>query len=243
MYLKYGTYQHPSSEVSLRIVTSSLWTNGFRYGYTRRWDVDGFLQAATPTALTAAIVALENAYSFDGNDAAFYNDDGSLSAHVLLSSTSFTGVKIVGGVTYPEGTGAEYSTFRKYAITLEASYFSQALNHLMEFSETLEFRGGGKRNVWVPCLIGEPQGQTTIQQLPGEAIQSGRAVGRSSYPSAPAPIWPQFFLPEESSLRTIGPQRTGPVLGFPGFINFGIEWSYKFKGPEAFTGLPNVWPY
>src|SRR4029077_8154957 len=93
------------------------------------------------------IAALRSAYNVNGLDLGLYLDDGvTPTDHVLASSTTLGGTRVT-ALEFPNGSGAEYSTFRSYSITVEADTPDTSQN-LLDFSETLSFAGtGGARPV------------------------------------------------------------------------------------------------
>ena len=84
MFLKYGNYTHAAGECSLAVSRQGQFVGGMEKGYTeRRWDVRGRLQVGdsgsvvgNQAAMTAAIAALQTAYSTQGQDWVFYTDGG-----------------------------------------------------------------------------------------------------------------------------------------------------------------------
>src|SRR5262245_3127403 len=142
MYLKYGAYQHAANEASVVISKQGLFSEaGIARGVRERWTIQGRLQAADPTSLSAAIAALEAAYRLQGQDAGFYFDNGQASSHVLRSAGTVGGVRVVVPPSFPQGQGAEYSTFRSYTIVLEAERLDSG-NPLLAWDEVLAFQGG-----------------------------------------------------------------------------------------------------
>lgn len=236
MYLAYGSYTHASGEVQLQISRQSTYgENGIRRGSLVRWTIDGRLHAADIASLTTAIAALETAYSVDGYNLALYNDDASLTAHTLISSTSLSGVKIV-SLDYPSGDGSQYTTYRDYRITAEAEY-SVSSSNILNWNETLSFSGGGPLVVWLPALTGPPQRQIARQQTTYKCQQSGTATGLASYPAAAPPLFGpdvEHVSQRQFSLGT--PRLTARGLG----TEFPVSWSYSFESSSPLFGLPST---
>ena len=124
MIYRYGSYSHANNEVEVQIAQRGIRSaRGFVQFIRHTHEITGKLQAANQAALTAAINSLKTAYSTDGLNAGLYLDDGATAtSHVLISALAIGGVRVVAGPNFPAGTGAEYSTFRTYRITLQADY-------------------------------------------------------------------------------------------------------------------------
>ncbi len=239
MYLKYGNYSHPIAEADVVITRSPVRNEGgMVVGAKHVWQIHGFLQAANQTALTAAILALEVAYDTDALDIGLFLDDNTPTAHILLSADCKGGTK-TSPVTYKEGKGAEYSTYRSYEITVEGETFNDEVN-LMAFHESLTFGGGGPLDVFLQPINGLPIKQRVASNTPFTVIQDGMAIGRFGYPDPMNPIWPAAEHRNRRRLIKATPKRFGPV-GAPEFWDFQINWHYEFESVLALNGEPNVW--
>jgi hypothetical protein len=236
MFLRYGPYTHAQNEPAVQIGKVALFSpRGFRQAVRETWRIVGVLQAADQPGLTAAIAALRAAYNVNGLDLGLYLDDGTtLTDHFLTSSAALGGTRVT-RLDFPTGLGAEYSTFRSYAITVEAE-FPDTSNNLLEFSETLSFAGtGGPRLVFLETLAGPPQVQIARQQTTCRARQEGRAVGLLSYPPIAAPIWPAAELADQRRIALRAPLRVAGNL-----TRFVAEWTYVFESVTPLAGQPNV---
>src|SRR5260370_18125202 len=181
MFLKYGSYTHAQNEPAVQIAKRAVvWAGGYRQAVRETWRIVGVLHAAAPAALTAAIAGLRSAYNVNGLDLGLYLDDQTtLTDHVLSSGASLGGTRVT-ALDFPTGSGAEYSTFRSYSITVEAN-FPDASNNLLDFSETLSFDGtGGPRVIFLDTLEGLPQPQLAQQRTTYRAREQGRATGRAT---------------------------------------------------------------
>jgi hypothetical protein len=245
MYLKYGTYAHAAGECNLAISRRGDFVHGMEKGYTERWDIRGRLQiadsgtlAGNQAAMTAAIAALQAAYSIQGQDLVFYTDGGTASIHALVSAQSLGGVRIVERPFFPVGRGAEYSTFRNYAIAAEASYVNTALG-ILDYRETINFSGGGPKFVLLETMTGYPQKQNTRQRTPFRVTQQGEATGLLGYPIAPGPISPGDVHEDQTDIRMIGPDFFGPV-GQRAYTGFKTTWTYQMESANPIVGQPSV---
>ncbi|MFN0051081.1 MAG: hypothetical protein ACKV0T_02760 [Planctomycetales bacterium] len=236
MILRYGSYAHDQNECALVISQRAVYSaRGERQLVRETWRVTGIKQAATQTALTAALAELRSAYNVNGRDLGLFLDDGvTPTDHVLNSSLALGGVRVL-ELEFPEGTGAEYSTFRTYRLTVEADFPDRG-SGLLEFDEALSFEGtGGPRRVFLETLEGPPQEQIGAQLTTCRATQQGRAVGDQAYPVPPPPIWPAAELPERRRITLKTPQRTAGD-----YTRFAIEWQYTFESATPLSALPNL---
>jgi len=241
MYLRYGNYQHAVGEASVTISRHGLFSEaGLPRGVRERWDVQGRLQANDQGALTAAIQALVAAYSVQGQDVGFYFDGGQPSGHHITSAATNSGVRVVMPPCFPDGKGAEYSTYRTYVLALEADWLDPGATLLM-WTETLSFQGGGPQVAFLEPINGLPQKQLLKQATTFRVSQNGQAVGYLAYPVPAAPIWPAAEHVDRRSVRVDPPKRSGPP-GYPTFTEYRVTWSYSFEDSGPLVGLPTAWP-
>lgn len=238
MYLRYGNYQTADSEVSVTILREAQVNEaGQPYALRHTWDITGTIFGDDTAAVVANLLALERAFAVWGLDLALIDSNGTV-CHAMPSGGSLTGVRITRPPSYPKGDGAELSTFRTYAITATCDYpyGIGVTNPLKSFTESLAFSGGGPRRVVVECAIGPPQVQIVNQFTVFRAVQSGSAIGMYGYPPIPQPIFP-------AALAEAGqPAFTAPQLRNGVYVDFGVQWSYRFESPIPLVGLPNQWP-
>ncbi len=239
MYLQTGNYIHATNEVEISTISK-------RVVYSRRgfpqythvvWGIHGVLHSTDNTiaTLTVQMAVLEASYNGQTfQDVGLFNDNGSATEHGLLGAASFGGVRVT-GFHWGPSRGAEYTTYRSYSATLEADY--PGSENLIEWQETVSIRGtGGPRNIWLPCLEGEPQQQMVQVQTTVKATQSGHAVGLFSYPEFNQPYWGPEVEQEENEVQDQGsPDQVGPNRW-----NFPIKWSYTFEGLQLDGGTPQM---
>ena len=241
MYLKYGTYQHPPGEASVVISKQGLFSDaGLPQGVRERWDIQGRLQAADQTALSAAIDALTSAYAIQGQDLGFYFDDGQPSSHRITGSSTNGGVRVVMPPSFPQGKGAEYSTFRNYAISLEAELLDSGAT-LIQWNERLNFSGGGPQFAFLQPINGLPIKQLLRQATPYHAAQSGEAVGYQAYPTPALPLWPDAEHVNQREVHYELPKRMGPP-GSATYTHYRVTWAYRFESATPLVGAPTGWP-
>ncbi len=241
MFLKYGSYTHSANEVSVAISRTPRYDEHDRIlSMIERWEIDGRLAADTQAALTTAINALEAAYETQGQNVGLYLDDGTtLTSHAITSADTIGGVRVVEGPSYPDGRGAEYSTFRNYRIALEAETDIAPGNTLLFWEERIETTGGGGRFVMLQTLTGSPQKQIVAQATPYRAIQSGRAVGYGAYPLPASPLWPASEHVDQRQVGRRSPRRRGPT-GQASYEEWEVVWSYSFEDVAPLIGFPST---
>jgi hypothetical protein len=241
MYLKYGNYRHADNEVAVTIAKEGLFTQaGMPRGVRERWNLQGRLHAADQAALGAAIAALSAAYSIQGQDLAFYLDTGERSSHAILSAATNGGVRVVSPPSFPEGKGAEYSTFRSYTIALEAEVLDPDAT-VLNWNETVSFTGGGAQFGFFEPIEGLPQKQLLRVCTTYRASQSGEAVGSFHYPAPAPPLWPGAEHLPQREIRYDLPKRMGPP-GQATYTQYRVSWSYHFEDAGPLVGLPTSWP-
>ncbi len=240
MFLKYGNHTHDAGECTLSSIEwRALITENLQvYGTVERWTIDGRLQiadqgspAANQAAMTVAINTLKTAYGTNRRDIGFYDDAGNLTAHSIQSSSATGGVQIV-GFSFPEGSGAEYSTFRTYQIIVEAQFGYQIPGgqKLTAWSETVTLMGGGPKVVFLACLTGPPQKQLAHQATTRKATQSGRATAIGRYSTPPSPLWPADELIDVREITyELPPDSTNQRT---------TTWNYQFEGIALNPAFP-----
>jgi hypothetical protein len=244
MILKYGNYAHALGEATIVIGVQPLFNEqGTRYAERERWEISGFLQASTTTALTAAINAMKAAYALPNQELGLYLGDGhTLSSHYIRPSDTLAGIRVISGPNFPQGRGAEYSTFRSYQIVLEADRPVDESAHdpdatLLAWEETLTFTGGGPRFVYLQTLLGLPQKQIVAAATPFRVTQQGRAVGQSLYPPPATPLWPIAEHVDDRKLTRKSPRASTPAGG-P--TEYEVTWQYVFESESPLVGNPTI---
>lgn len=236
MILRYGSYSHEESECTV-VLSKEVVENeaGQPYEERQTWTVTGRLQADTPGLLLAKMVALQAAYSVWYRDFGLY--DGNTLMLALVNRGSTSGVKIVRPPSYPQGEGAQLTTFLDYTIVAAATYpAGNGQNPLKAFTETLAFSGGGPRRAVVECVNAPPQEQVLTAFTAYRATQQGSAVGLYGYPPVPPPLFPGKL--EEAGRPVFG----SPKLRNGAYTDFPVSWSYTFASATPLVGLPNRWP-
>lgn len=242
MQLKYGNYSHDDYEASVKTSRKANYDEGGRIkSWTERWNIEGFLQADSQAALFAKIRGLESAYSRNGGNIGLYTSAGAATPHVLLSSATIGGTKVVEGPNFPKGEGPELGNYRSYSITVEGEILNTAIaNTIISFMESLTIEGGGARDLFLQPLQGPPVRQRVATQTPYRATQQGTIVGYTSYPTPPAPLFPGVEFLDRRRIIEKSPKRDGPP-GSPFYETFPVEYYYYFESATPLFGHPNRW--
>jgi hypothetical protein len=239
MILRYGSYNSDSNECSVVISRDAVMNDaGQPYALRHTWNINGTIFGDDTSAVVTALLALERAFAVWGLDLSLLDSSGNV-CHSMPSTGSLTGVKIIRPPSYPQGDGAELSTFRNYEIIATCDYpygLGQVTNPLKSFVETLAFSGGGPRRMVVECAAGPPQPQVLNQFTAFRATQTGSAVGMFGYPPIPPPIFPAALV-ENGQPTFTGGQLRGGV-----YVDFGVSWNYRFESASPLAGFPNQWP-
>ena len=238
MIVKYGNYSHAQDEVLISVQRSPLYDEQKKaYGYTEKWNLGGQILADSSTAITTALNALVAAYSVNGKDLKLLQNDGTLTAHYMLSNQSRGGTRVTEGPSYLEGGKGQYANHRSYSIAVEADFISPAASNLVSFHEEIEIVGDGS-GMWshIPVIAGLwPKVDTTTHSVV-RMVQRGQAVGLRTYPYAflPAPIWPGDFKGWEKRAIKGGPDNINGA-----FTNYRLSWEYPFEANSGRDGNPN----
>lgn len=235
VFLTYGAYRHDDNEVTVSIQRQAIDSGNGRYiGVSETWTVNGRLYADSQVALRLRVLALEAAYSRWGLDLVLYGD-GNIVLHELRNRNSTTGVRIVNPISFPDGTGAQYSTFRDYSFTASAEYPVGTGLVLRDFQESITRSGGHRRLVALECAVGPADVQVVAQRTAYRVQQSGSAVAFRGRPLPQPPYWPQWL--ETETVTEIAPQRANGELS-----GAGVQWSYSFVSPVPLVGAPATFP-
>ena len=251
LFFQYGSYKHDVGEVTLSNLSQRVQFSDRDIPETvvKTMAIDGVL-VGSASELTTKINALEKAYSKQFQSAVMYQQTGSAitrTAHALDQSYAFGGVRVT-GFSYPDGSGAEYATKRKYRIDLEAKYRlypngtiikgypwqllqieEKEFSELGSHSETLTFSGGGPTIVSIATLSGPVIMQKTTNQTTYRAPQTGSSTAPTYYPKAPNPMWSNYYDQPGSSITRSASGKS-----------FTTTWNYQFISDIPLNGLPKA---
>lgn len=247
MIFKYGSYAHDQDECLVRVTASPILDNyQRRMGSVFEYTIVGVKRVAdnanpevTKANLTTALQAMEAAYNVDFQNFGLYLNDGvTATAHTVLNSATFGGVKVIQPPSYIEGPWGgqiEYLNRRTYQIRLRAEIRTGTGIHT--YRETLTVKGtGGPLWRFSPREVGDAQKQVLQTATTFFYIQEGEAIGRTAYPSAPAPLFP-LAEHERERVRTYG---TPQELTTQGAEMYPTTWRYVMEATtsQPFGSLP-----
>jgi hypothetical protein len=235
MYLKYGGYIHAQNGPLVSIGVQIIYGPRSVIELSRQtWSMTEVIHGTNQANLIANMAALQNAYAANGFDLNLFLDDLSTIMHTLPSGSSLGGTRVVSGPMWPTSVGAEGSTFRTATFAVQADYPNTG-NNLIDWSDEVEFFGGGPRIAYLEVLEGLPQPQTLVQNTTYKASQSGHSVGMFGYAPIAPPIFPAYMLPDRTRLKQRSPRRVGP-----NFRDWISEWHYEFESTSPLEGLPTI---
>lgn len=238
MQLVYGNFQHDPGDAEVSISREGLVSElGRMYAIRERWNITGRLHGADTSAVNTLVAQLLAAYSVNRQDIYL-----SGSNHVMRSADTINGTRVVSPPQFPEGRGAELSTYRNYTLAVEGEFAYWGDSVLFSWSESLTFQGTcGPIWGFLECLNGPPQQQMFQQQSVMRCTQRGMAQAApdsvhrnevSKYWLPPPPTWPQWEHQERRSI----------VYELPANL-YGLRtttWSYEFSSNIPLIGTPNA---
>ncbi len=239
MYLKYGSYQHSTSEAAVSFLIAPRFNDGGQvYLQTHRWTIQGMLFGSSATDLDSQWADLQFAYARNGLSIGLYHDDGSVTCRELRTQDCLGGTRVVDGPSSQFEPGT-HTTFLPYQIVVEGDIPASNITHV-SFREELTFEGGGPLFVHLEPLFGKPVKQLVKTDTTFRVIQEGEAIGFLGYPNPAGPIFGAGNLLKAPKIRLESPRRSGPV-GKPNYSEFPINWQYVFESSAPLLGIPNRW--
>lgn len=236
MIFRYGSYAHDDGECWVEnpnpenIVSS----DGLLIGVKVRLIIHGRKHAADPTALTAALQAMEAAYFIQGQDASL---DGTVLA--ITSASTRNGVVVTQPPAYTGTTPGQYTTYVDYTIALEAEMIPQNPQPFFDYNEEITFSP--------PSFAGTNQGFVFRQPLEGlpqrqgggvftfQAHQSGEVSGNFWWLEPQIPAWPDHIHWEQSTVKY-----TTAKGATKGGFRYRTTWDYNFEAPVPLNMYPSL---
>lgn len=238
MILKLGTGGSAKSHRinSAGVAISSSLVKDFRsqdYLRKEQWTIEfRLINAGTSAAdLDAGIAEINGWYAGEYDAIALLHDDLSSTAHAINSGTGLIGkIRTTSPPSYARWQNGEYVSYRTGSVTVEAlSSVGPAAGRIIEFSQRIEFSGGGAETAFLQPNVGLPVGQTTRTNTPFNATQSGRIVHWDGYGALPAPIWP-LAMNAAPKVSIENPTYNGPAA-----YNYPQSYTYTFQSATALT--------
>ena len=243
MFLSYGTYKHPPGECAVSIDRATI-ENAAHVPIEIHevWTINGMLTSLIgPYDIDQQISALKAAYSQNDQDLILYLPDGvTPSSTAMISANSLGGVRVTQQPSFPRGENAERVTFYHYTIRVEAGFPIGLQNILVDYHESLKFRGGLPLVGYLEPAVGLAEPQTWKQTTTYKASQEGSATGYLFTPQVGLdvgiPIWPANIVgvPEFDQEAA---EREGSA-----YKNIKVTWHYDFESITPLVGSPTPWP-
>lgn len=244
MQLGYGTYLFPFNAALIDDRRQQLWNEGGQlYAYRRRLTCEGFLQVAVTgstgnqAGVTLAMSAMMQALSRPFQDLVLYMDGGGTSSTQLRNAGSITGVRVVEGPSFPnkpQQPSYVWGIFFTFAAEAEYPYPNTG-DFLLDFGETLNFRGGYPKNVCRPALNTNGQDQLVYPQMPFLLDQTGFAVGYQGWPDALAispPKFPANLVGDNPiDVQQVNPKAMNVAQGK--YQGYRVTWRYSMGSTQV----------
>lgn len=244
MILKWGTFAHDNNSVWFQLHRRRIMSPANRrFKVQETWHIRGTVTDATQGGLTTKIAAIEAAYNVDGNkDLIFYLDDGvTETAHKRTAASTLSGLRVIQPVSWHAGqpgiwgAGIEYSTIRSFSVVIQCEYLDSESN-LIAYSESLRLQPAGIDFVAQEALTGIPALITTQQQVRVIGYQRGMAIGATSWPAAPASLFPGVTRPRLSWIEEELPAE----FGINTSTLYRTRWHYHFESNVALNSHPQA---
>ena len=244
MIVRYGNYQHAINTTGLTISQEVLEDEAqVPRSIVTTLNLEGRLRnalpSANPTGLDFKILEMQRAYSVAGQDFGLFNDDGSPTVHVWRNADTIGGIRPK-MMAFPKYQGGEYCTYRSFTISLTLTQRPLIYPRYSSFTETIDIQGGG----WVADVKEVNFGRGVRQRLRTHekctATQSGKAVGRFTYPDVPPPIWPtELVRPEPKINKVARPVGSRSATGRVVLEELEISWVWEFVSTSRLEGDPH----
>lgn len=234
-FYKYGAYQFEAGECDLlrTNVINKLSPRGNRLMREVTHFIRATIIADTQADLSARIAEIQNAFSFDYQDAGLWLDSTTPSQH-LLTNDAFcvSGVRVLQR-SFPEGGGDEYVTARTFSATIQAVY-DDADSQYVEWHEDLQFTGTcGPTFEWIDGWFGPVLSQTAESSVQ-TIIQRGHGVAYGAILVPPGPLFPSYEHLEKRTITYGSPRFLGNQFRF-----YPTSWTYVFSSNVPLSGFPN----
>lgn len=251
MYVRRGSYNHEANETRFRFRIMPQYADSrILVGYKKLVHLEGMLFGDDASELATKQAALVAAYtSTSGNFVVLQNDNSTeIPTYKIDGSKTIGGIRLT-DIDFPNADAAEWTTYLKYVIDLEADIGGVGLvggqggsqSVLISFTETITVRGnGGAAFVLRTPRNAPPVKQIVSQRTPIFASQRGVAVGLYKYPSPPQPIWPQHRLNPDDEISKETADTVGGTGNQQQRREFRISWNYQFAAPSTLNANPST---
>lgn len=243
MYFQIGNYQtENNSSWATWTYTSVLSPRGRKVKEIHRINLHTVLISTTQPLLTAAIQAHEAGVRQQNKDLAFYQDDGTITAHRIINSQTENGLTFK-GIAYPGyfpgfwGQHTEYA-YMRYVVSSHEAHVLDVEDNILQYWQGMRFSIGGAGYKVLEAFTGLPQFQFTKQSSKFWAIQRGFAIGMFINPNPSAPLVNVPPDPDRSWVEPETPITQGRLRN----TGFKTSWSYFYESPGPLNAFPPPTP-
>jgi len=195
--------------------------------------VTGKLRASSQSELHNMIGAFESVFTSSyPSEVGLFFENGSPTKHIIRTSATLDGIKVIDGPNYPNGQGAEYSLFRTVQFTLQAEV-KDVNRDLVQFQETISVSGGTRPSAWLLPADGSLPIRQRLVRVPFTITQSGSAETYSPTFAFPGAMGEE---PDEISQVHVGAETNQG-----GMATHRWQWNYRWTtttAPSAVTLQP-----
>lgn len=230
MYVQYGNFNFEPWEAGLKVYAEFVRSpRGFKHKQRVRYDISGELCVDTGQYdVNTRLQQIVNAFSVDGRDVGLRHDNGDATTHFLFNNIpqNLSGNQVY-YKRFPDTRDGEFVSGRKFEIGVGAELLDFN-SEILAYQDSITRRSNAgpvwrwRRNQtlgFYPELIVP----NTMQRM----VQSGYAIGATTYPSPPIPFYsPPFELNHLRQVRQVGPDRMPQ-----GFTGFKTTWTYIYALP------------
>ena len=232
MKLKWGSYNHDDDSVGVKIRYQSTYDKfGRRIGEVQEWHIIGAIIGTDQADLKTKLASLEEAYNTDYKNLVLYHNDGTTeSQHTLTNNSTFGGthVHFFGYIEGPWKMQLEYANRRTFHIVIRGE--TRVGTGLYAWREQLTTVGtGGQKFRYMPSLNAVPELQIIQQSTTFTYEQEGVAIGRTSHPAVPAPVFPSIEHVESRVIQ----KHTPKEIRVGGAELYLIQWKYVMEATTS----------
>jgi len=243
----YGDYDHPAGEVyPKRIETKPMLSKqNIRYATMWRFEVGGNFVNNSPNELTYSdisqrISTMDTAYRTDYKNCGFRDPSSALTPHWMNTNSidNLSGNRILSR-SWDGIHPTEYANTRSFSVAIGA-VFKDSYSSILEFSESVKKIGDGGPKFTLHNLWNRnPYKHVTHAYSKVIHIQSGTIVGLNTWPTPPAPYWPQEEQTWKRSITQHAPRTHGHP--YQRVTHFRVDYQYIFERPSAGAFPLNPW--
>lgn len=247
MIFYYGSYKHPKGEVypaSLE-VRPRFTSDGVRWASDLRMQVKGSFVNQNPELDAAGvndrIEALEQVYRFDYRDAGFLFSDETPTQHFILTDDghNLSGNRVLHR-SWDNVAKTEFANTRSFSVVIGALVLDTYSDIIYFKESTTRIGDGGPSWKLYNNWQGDPIKEFVSAQTKVYHVQEGVIDGLFTWPTAPAPYWPNEELTWRRVIRQTSPRLHGhPSNNKP--THYRTEYRYEFEriGPDS-TQRPSI---